>query len=315
MDVLMLGGTSFVGRAIVEDLLVSGHTPTIFSRGRTGVALFPDVERLVGDRDTGDYAALSGRQWDAVVDSTAYVPRHVAQAVAALGGHQGRYLFISTGLVYDHAAASAGLTEASPRLPPFRDSEEIDDDTYGPLKVACEDDLLEHFADRLTIIRPGWVVGPNDREDRLTYWVRRGARQGPVAVPDRPDRPVQLIDVRDLARLAVRLLEQQLPGAYNAVGPSPAVTFGELLRACGIVKPVTVTGVDIDVPLLLPDEAWEVLLQISAEAAYTAGMSRTPLAETIADTRAWDQRRGEPPLGSWMSDEQEAALLESSRSR
>ena len=310
MDVLVLGGTSFVGRAIVEDLLARGHTPTIFSRGRTGPELFSGVERLVGDRDTGDYAALKGRRWDVVIDVTAYVPRHVAQATAALAGHQGRYVFVSTGLVYDHAAAAVGLTESSPRLPPFRESEEINEDTYGPLKVACEDDLLEQFGDRLSVVRPGWVVGPHDGQDRLTYWVRRGARRGPVAVPSRLDRPVQLMDVRDLARLVVALLEQHLPGAYNAVGPSPDVTLGELIRACGTIDPVEIPGHDLDVPLLLPDESWDVMLQISAEAARAAGMPRTPLAKTITDTRVWDQQRGEPPLAGWMSEEQEAALLE-----
>jgi nucleoside-diphosphate-sugar epimerase len=117
MDVLVLGGTSFVGRGIVEDLLERGHTPTLFNRGRTGTDLFPGIERLVGDRAAGDYAALDGHRWDAVVDVNAYVPRHAAQAVAALGSHSGRYLFISTGLVYDHTLAADRITEASARVP------------------------------------------------------------------------------------------------------------------------------------------------------------------------------------------------------
>jgi 2'-hydroxyisoflavone reductase len=309
MDVLVLGGTSFVGRTIVENLLTRGHTPTLFSRGLTGKDLFPGVERLIGDRDTGDYAALQGRTWDAVVDVTAYVPRHVAEVTSALGGHRGRYLFISTGLVYDHTLASEGLTESSPRLPAHRASEEIDDETYGPLKVACEDDLTALFGDRLSVIRPGWVVGPHDREDRLTYWVRRGARGGRVAVPERLDRPAQLMDVRDLARLAVLLLEKDLPGAYNAVGPTPAVSLGEVIAACGIHDLVSVPGVDLDVPLILPDQSWDVMLQISAAAAHAAGMPRTPLLQTIEDTRAWDLDRGEPPLAGWMTEDEEAALV------
>jgi 2'-hydroxyisoflavone reductase len=308
MDVLVLGGTSFVGRAIVEDMLVRGHTPTIFSRGRTGTELVPDVERLVGDRDTGDYTALAGRSWEAVVDVTAYVPRHVAESIAALGNHEGRYLFVSTGLVYDHAAATQGLTESSPRLPAYRQSEVIDDETYGPLKVACEDDLTAHFGDRLTVIRPGWVVGPHDREDRLTYWVRRAARGGRVAVPERLDRPAQLMDVRDLARLAVLLLEQDQPGAYNAVGPATAVTLEDVVRACGNVDLVCVPGDDLDLPLVLPD-SWDVMLQISAAAAHAVGMPRTQLSQTIEDTRARDLERGEPPLAGWMTEEQEAVLV------
>jgi len=305
----MLGGTSFVGRAIVEDLLARGHTPTIFSRGRTGTGLFPEVERLVGDREYGDYAALSGLQWDAVVDVSAYLPRHVQQAVTALHDHPGRYLFISTGLIYDRAAAGNEITEASPRLPAYRESEEIDDETYGPLKVACEDDLLAHFGERLTVVRPGWVVGPHERTDRLVYLFRRAARGGPVAVPERSDRPVQLVDVRDLARLVVLLLEKDVPGAYNVVGPTPAVTLAELIRACGVVEPVPVPDDDLDFPFLLPDESWDVMFQISAAASHAVGMPQTPLAQTLADTREWDVERGEPPLTMWLSEEQERALL------
>jgi len=155
MQVLVLGGTSFVGRAIVEDLLARGHTPTLFNRGLTGADLFPGVARLVGDRDSEDYAALAGHRWEAVVDVTAYQPRHVEQAVAALGSHDGRYVFISTGMVYDHDAADGAITEASPRLAPHVDDEVLDDEAYGPLKVACEDALLAHFGDRHSVVRPG----------------------------------------------------------------------------------------------------------------------------------------------------------------
>lgn len=309
MDVLVLGGTSFVGRWIVEDLLGGGHSPTLFTRGRTGPDLFPGVRRLVGDRSTGDYAALAGGRWDAVVDVSGYVPRHVTQAADALAGHRGRYLFISTGMVYDHVATRTPITEDEPRLPAHRVSETIDDDTYGPLKVACEDDLLDRFGDRLTRVRPGWVVGPHDRNDGLTYWVRRGARGGPVAVPDRLDRPVQVVDVRDLARLVVLLLEQDLPGAFNAVGPSSAVTLGDLLLTCGVADRVEVPYDEDAFPLLLPDESWDDLLRISPAAAHAVGMPRTPLSVTVADTLAWDRERGLPPLVSGLTDEQERALL------
>ncbi len=155
VDVLVLGGTSFVGRGIVECLLDRGHTPALFNRGRTGADLFPGVERLIGDRESGDYAALAGRSWDAVVDVTGYVPRYVSEVIAVLGDRVGRYIFLSTGLVYDRLAASGVITEASPRRPAWRGSEVVDDDTYGPAKVACEDDLVAHFGRRVTFIRPG----------------------------------------------------------------------------------------------------------------------------------------------------------------
>ena len=167
MDVLVLGGTSFVGREIVECLLERGHTPTLFNRGRTGVDLFPGVERLVGDRDSGDYATLTGRSWDAVVDVTGYVPRHVSEAVAALGDRGGRYVFLSTGLVYDRTAASGVISESTPRLPPWRESEVVDDDTYGRLKVACEDDLGAHFG-AACLVRP---AGMGRWTARSEWWI------------------------------------------------------------------------------------------------------------------------------------------------
>lgn len=305
----MLGGTSFIGRQIVEDLRARGHNPTLFNRGRTGRDLFPGVPRLVGDRDTDDYAALETGRRDAAVDTSAYLPRHVGQAAAALGGRIGRYLFISTGQVYDHRAATDSIDESSPRLAPLRTSEEIDDETYGPLKVACEDDLVAHFGDRLTIVRPGWVVGPRERTDRLTYWVRRGGEGGRVAVPDRLERPMQVVDVRDLARLVVLLLEQDVPGAFNAVGPAQPLTFGDLVRACGEVELVSVPQGDLDFPLLLPDPSWDVMFRISAAAAHAVGMPQTTLATTIADTRAWDLERGRPPLSTGLTAAQERELL------
>ncbi|MDQ1586311.1 MAG: hypothetical protein QOJ90_1180 [Actinomycetota bacterium] len=309
MDVLVLGGGSFVGRWIVEDLLERGHTLTLFSRGKTGVGLFDGVERLIGDRETGDYEALAGHVWDAVVDVSGYVPRHVEQAIQALHETPGRYVFISTGLVYDRALAPEPITETSPRLAPEWQSEEIDDDTYGPLKVACEDVLAARLGTRGTVVRPGWVVGPYELAERLTYWVRRAAGAGPVAVPLRLDRPVQVVDVRDVARLVTHLLERNLPGAFNAVGPTPAVTLAQLIRACGDAELIPVEGGELDFPLTLPDESWDVMFRISAAAAHAAGMPRTSLSSTIAATRAWDLERGEPPLKSGLSDEHESELL------
>lgn len=290
MDVLVLGGTSFVGRWIVQDLLDRGHAPTLFTRGKTGADLFPGTSRATGDRDAGDYASIAGTTWDAVVDVSAYVPRHVAEASAAVTA--GRYLFISTGSVYDRTAAGDGMTEDSPRLAPYRESEVVDGDTYGPLKVACEDDVLALHGDRATIVRPGIVAGPYDPTDRFTWWTRQ---TGTVEVPGRLDQPVQVVDARDLARLTVLLLENDQPGTYNAVGPQPPVTLAELARVCGaeeLVEVETKPGF----PLVLPDPTWDVLFRRSAAAALAAGMPTTPLATTAADTRAWDVERGLPEI-------------------
>lgn len=153
MRLLILGGTSFVGRAIVDDALRQGAEVTLFGRGRTGTELFPGVPRLLGDRDTGDYAALHNRSWDAVVDVSGYVPRHVGQAMEALGDRVGRYLFISSHAVYVRTGVGPGSDEDTPRRPPVRDTEELDEDTYGPCKVACEDDVVARYGARATIVR------------------------------------------------------------------------------------------------------------------------------------------------------------------
>jgi 2'-hydroxyisoflavone reductase len=315
MDVLVLGGTSFVGRWIVYDLLARGHAPTLFTRGRTGADLFPGTTRATGDRDAGDYDSIAATSWDAVIDVSAYVPRHVQQASEALSSH--RYLLISTGSVYDRTAADADvMTESSPRLPAYRESEVVDNDSYGPLKVACEDEVLGLHGDRATIVRPGIVAGPYDPTDRFTYWVRRAARGGRVALPGRPDQPVQVVDARDLARLVVLLLEQDKAGTYNAVGPWPPVTLRELVETCAAAAAAEVDIVAVDpsevapgFPLVLPDPTWDVMFRRSAAAAHEVGMPRTPLEVTAADTLAWDRGRGEPPLSVGLTEEQERELV------
>lgn len=295
----MLGGTSFVGRAIVDRALERGHAVTLFSRGQTGSDLFPDVPRRRGDRATGDYASLADGSWDAVVDVSAYVPRHVQQAADALDGRVGRYLFISTGSVYDHTRAPAsGLAEDAPRLAPERGTEDSDGPAYGPLKVACEDDAAARWGERLTTVRPGVVAGPYDPTDRFTSWVRTAARGGRVEVPGRLDQPVQVVDSRDHAHLVVALVEDDRAGTYNAVGPADPVTLGELVETCARAAGTTVeleqvggTG-----PLVLPDETWWPMFRRSSAAARAVGLTATPLEQTAADVLAWDRERGEPDL-------------------
>lgn len=313
MRVLVLGGTSFVGRAAVEELIAGGDEVTLFSRGRTGADLFPAAERLVGDRDTGDYAALAGGSWDAVVDVSGYVPRHVQQASDALLGSAARYLFISTGSVYDRLQGSAGMDESSPRLAPRRDTEEWESEAYGPLKVACEDDVATLWGDRATVVRPGVVAGPHDPTDRFTWWVRRAARGGRVALPGRADQPVQVVDAGDLGRLVASLVRSGLPGTFNAVGPAEPVTLRGLVEACAAAAGTTVDVVEVEhrpgFPLVLPDESWDVMFRRSAAAARAVGLTATPLVETARGTLAWDRGRGEPPLAVELTPDEESALL------
>ncbi|MEU1777920.1 NAD-dependent epimerase/dehydratase family protein [Streptomyces abikoensis] len=315
MSVLVLGGTSFVGRAIVEDALRAGARVTLFGRGRTGTDLFPGLTRLIGDRDTGDYAALRDGRWDAVVDVSGFVPRHVGQAMDALGDRVGRYLFISSHAVYDNTGLRPGSDEDTPRRPPVRDTEVLDNTTYGPCKVACEDDVLARYGTRATIVRPGKVAGPHDPSDTFTHWVRRAALGGRVALPTDPAQPVQIVDSRDLARLVGRLLADDRPGAFHAVGPAEPTTLGGLIRTCARVAgtrveivPVTVAPEELPplFPLLRPD--WPSQ-QRSPARARAAGLPATPLEVTAADVLAWDRARGLPPLRRGFSPEQERELL------
>ena len=313
MRILLLGGTSFVGRAIVEDALRTGAEVTLFGRGKTAADLFPDLTRLTGDRDTGDYAALGTGSWDAVVDVSGYVPRHVGQAMDALGERAGRYLFISSHAVYQFDGIGPGSSEDTPRRPSVRDTEELTGETYGPLKVACEDDVLARYGARATIVRPGKAAGPHDWQPGLTYWVRRAARRGRVAVPGHPQQPVQVVDSRDLARLVVQLLTDDRPGAFHAVGPATVVTLGELVQTCARVAHAKVEIVPV--PLNLAPPFFPLLRtnwpsqQRSPARARAAGMPATPLEVTAADVLAWDRQRGEPPLTGGFTPEQEQAIL------
>ncbi|ACU73617.1 NAD-dependent epimerase/dehydratase [Catenulispora acidiphila DSM 44928] len=316
MRILMLGGTGFVGRAVVEDALARGHDVTIFSRGRSGAGLFPQVARLVGDRDGDDYAALATGAWDAVVDSSAYVPRHVNNAMDALGDRVGRYVFVSSHAVYPRRGVAAGSTEDTPRRAPVRDTEELLEETYGPLKVACEDDIQARFGERASIVRLGKVAGPHDPQNGLTYYVRRAAAGGRLALPGRPEQPVQLIDSRDAARLMVRLIEDDRGGAFNAVGPGTPITLADTIHICARVAGTEVEIVPVPeqdaqgtfFPLIRDPAEWNVMQRDPAR-AVAAGMPQTPFETTVADVLAWDRERGTPPLKFGFTAEEEAKAL------
>lgn len=320
MRILVLGGTSFVGRAIVERALVGGADVTLFSRGQTNPTLFPRVARRVGDRASGHYASLrSGGDWDAVVDVSGYVPRHVQQSADSLRDSSGRYLFISSIMVHDVARDHDGQVvrnEDTPRVPPLRDTEDVTLETYGPLKAACEDDVLARFGARATVVRPGIVAGPHDPSDRLTWWVRRAARGGRVALPGQPHQPVQVVDVQDLAALVWQLLLDDRPGAFNAVGPAEPTTLAGLIEACARaagadvdVVPVTARPDTPQLPLVEASVTRQRLFRLSATRARECGLPATPLVTTAARVLAWDHERGEPPLTQGLTPEQEADLL------
>ncbi|MDP9373627.1 MAG: SDR family oxidoreductase [Chloroflexota bacterium] len=305
MKLLILGGTLFLGRHLVDVALARGHEVTLFNRGRTAPDLFPDLERLRGDRD-GDLAALRGRRWDAVVDTSGRLPRHVRASAGTLAGGVARYIFISTISVYA-GFSRPGMDESAPTgTLADEESEEQTGATYGPLKALCEREAEAAMPGRTLVLRPGLIVGPHDPTDRFTYWPRRVARGGEVLAPGRPDRPVQFIDARDLAGWAVRMAETGGTGVYNATGPADPLTLGRLLDACNEVGggDARFTWVDegfllaegvgpwMELPLWVPDTPEMAgFAAVDCRKAIAAGLTFRPLADTIRATLDWDATR------------------------
>jgi len=314
MDLLVLGGTRFLGRHVVEAALVRGDRVTLFHRGRTGAGLFPGVERVLGDRD-GGLGALDGRRWDAVIDTCGYVPRVVGASARALARAASHYTFVSSVSAYAsplalHADEGAPLaTLADP------DVEAVTGETYGGLKAACERAVLEGFGARTLVVRPGLIVGPNDPTDRFPYWPRRLARGGDVLVPDAPGLDVQVVDVRDLAAWILACVSAGVTGAFNAIGPAEPLAFRACLERIATAVGSTARLVPVAEPFLLERNVapWVGLpLWVSAgEAAFSTisaararahGLAFRPLEDTARDTLAWDlardssERAGSPAL-------------------
>jgi 2'-hydroxyisoflavone reductase len=206
MDLLVLGGTRFLGRHLVEEALGRGHQVTLFNRGESNPGLFPEVEELRGERG-GDLSPLRGRRWDAAIDTSGYLPREVRRSAEILAGSAGHYTFVSSISVYEDFART-GIDEDAPVLePPDPEPVELDWELYGGLKVGCERAVEAAMPGRALVVRPGMIVGPHDYTDRFPYWRRRVAEGGDVLAPGDPERQVQLIDARDLAGWMLRMAE------------------------------------------------------------------------------------------------------------
>lgn len=234
MKLLFIGGTQFVGRYMVEAALAKGHEVTLFNRGQTNADLFPEAEKLRGDRD-GGMQALEGRKWDAVIDVNGYVPRLVRDSAELLKDAVDHYVFVSTGSVYDIENLTANADESAP-LQTLEDEtvEEWAGPAYGGLKVLCEKVVEEVLPGRALSLRLGVVAGPHDPTDRVTYWTTRIARGGEIFAPGAPDRPLQFIYVRDLADFTMIALEKKLTGIYNTIGQS--FPWQQWLTACEAVS-------------------------------------------------------------------------------
>ncbi|GGL02381.1 NAD-dependent epimerase/dehydratase family protein [Deinococcus radiotolerans] len=298
MDILILGGTQFVGRHIVMAFLAAGHRVSILTRGRTADELPAEIERLRGDRsEVNGLDALTGRSWDACVDVSGYLPSAVRASCAALRDQVGRYVFISTASVYAEPDRHP-VREDDPLLPPApEDATEVTGETYGPLKVTCEQIVQATFGDGATILRPQIVAGPFDHTARYPYWPDRAGRGGETLMPGSGQDHVQVIDARDLARFTVRVVEEHVGGVFNLAGPR--LSWAAFAQVLGIQSPVWVDAAQLEalelgfweVPLFIPEDGPQAgLMDISAERAQRAGLTLTPPEETARDTRAWSER-------------------------
>jgi|HubBroStandDraft_4_1064222.scaffolds.fasta_scaffold14884_3 2'-hydroxyisoflavone reductase len=310
LRILILGGTQFLGVHITERAVARGHTVTLFNRGRTHTELFPQLEKLQGDRD-GKLDALKGRSWDVVIDDSGYVPRHVRLSAELLAPVVHGYIYVSS--ISAYASFAKPNDEDSP-LGKLSDEsvEKVDATTYGPLKALCEKTVLAVLPGRAAIVRPGYVVGPNDHTDRFTYWPARAARGGEMLVPGTPRDRIQFIDVRDLARFTVEIAERNIRGTFNLVTPPGKYTMGHLINAslssatalAHPSPPPTPTWVsadflakhdsslDGDIPIWAPatgDSAG--FADVSAARAIRAGLRITPIEQTVHDTLAWHLSR------------------------
>ena len=323
LEILVLGGTGFIGPHLVNYARERGHKLTLFNRGRTNSDLFPNVEKLVGDRDN-DLSALQGRKWDAVIDNSGYTPQQVQLSVDLLKNACDQYLFTSTRSVYEEFTAAV-MDEDAPVGP--RNLPESEWQGYGPMKVLAERIVMEAFGARTLITRPPVIVGPGDRSDRFTYWVDRIDDGGDILVQGEMTDPIQFVDVRDLAEFYVHLLESQTSGVFNTEGPgSPLNTAGLVYGIKAITAtPSTFHWVDWDFLIgegEVPQESltfWQPPRgrylnygHMVNRRAISAGMTFRPLAVTATDTLAWHRARPaqeQDSLRAGLAREREAELL------
>lgn len=298
LRILVLGGTGFIGPHQVRYAIARGHQVTLFNRGKTNPGLFPEVEKLQGDRAAGDYASLKGRNWDAVIDNPTTLPRWVRQASEALKTHVKQYVFISTISVYaknDATNADESAEVATTTEPESEDARKY----YGPLKALSEKEAEKAFPGHAAVIRPGLIVGQGDLSDRFTYWPARLDRGGEVLAPGNPTDPVQIIDARDLAEFTIRVCEDGTTGIYNCTGPRSRLTMAEML---GGVRAVTASAAFltwvpadflseqsvrpwVDMPVWVPPSGESAgFATRSIARALSKGLTFRPLAATAKDT-------------------------------
>jgi 2'-hydroxyisoflavone reductase len=346
MKLLILGGTKFLGHYVVEAALARGHEVTLFNRGQLNPELFPEVEKLRGDRD-GGLDALKGGRWDAVVDPSGYSPRVVRDSARLLADAVEHYAFISSQSVYQDTRVP-GVDEDYPvgtiTDEQLREAEALPQselttapffwERYGALKALCERAAEEEMPGRVLHVRAGLIVGPHDYSDRFTYWPRRVAEGGEVLAPGDPERQVQLIDVRDLAGRTLEMAEARRAGTFNATGPDYRLTMGRVLETCRGATGSDARFVWVDeqfmleaglgpwvevplwIPLSGPDDVNRHFMGISVAKAIAAGLKFRPLSETVRDTLEWDlSRPADTQRRAGLAKEKELGVLAAWRAR
>ena len=307
LRILILGGTGFIGPHQIRYAIARGHKISMFNRGKTNPGLFPGVEHIEGDRN-GRIDALKNREWDAVIDNPATLPRWVRDTAQLLKEKAGQYVFISTLSVY-RDNSKIGMEENDPVIVLDDPTvEQITGETYGGLKALAEEEARKAFGNRATVVRPGLIVGPGDNTDRFTYWPVRIARGGEILAPGDPQNPVQIIDARDLAEWTIRIVEEKRFGTYNAIGPAGQLTFGEMLGGIRAVVPGSVpmnlvwvpadfleaqkVGPWSDMPVWIPAVGeYAGFGRRSNAKAIAAGLTFRPLADTARATLEYHDAR------------------------
>jgi 2'-hydroxyisoflavone reductase len=326
MRLLVLGGTVFLGDAIVRDALARGWRVTTFSRGRSGEAL-AGAETLRGDRsEPAELDRLRGRSWDGVIDTSGFIPAVVGRSARLLAEQVPVYAFVSSISVYPDALAESVNEQARTYDCPS----DATGGEYGELKAGCERAVTEIYGDRVLLPRPGLILGPRENIGRLPWWLRRIAAGGDVLAPGRPQRPLQYVDVRDLAAWLLNAIRDGLTGPVNLVSEPGHATMGELLEAClrctGSNAQLRWTPEELlvqyfiepwtELPCWVPELAPTMLGHLAAgvERAMATGLRCRPVTETVEDTWAWLQaggvpvpRPGLPPTG--LPPEKEQAVL------
>ena len=324
MKILIIGGTIFLGKHIVQEALKRGHEVVLFNRGQHNPDLFPQIERLKGDRDSS-LDILKHKSWDAVVDTCGYIPRLVTKSASVLSDLSAIYCFISTISVY-RDFSQIGIDENYPVATIEEETTElVNDKTYGPLKALCEKEVEKFFPSRSLIIRPGLIVGPDDPTDRFSYWPIRCRKGGKIVIPERPSFPVQIVDVRDLSIFIINMLEKKINDIINVTGPDYKLTFKDILSTSNFFSNKKCKFYEIpenflkennvipftDLPLWTGSHEDLIgLEQVSIKKAISYGLIFRELKQTIEDTISWFESIPQTrQLRAGLSTEKENFLL------